>query len=193
MKKRKILVFLGHPDKETKGGSFADAYEEGARAAGHEVKRINLGELSFDPILHKGYKVIQNLEPDLATAQEAIRWCDHFVVIYPSWWSTMPSLLKGFFDRAWLPHFAFHFSENGMSWKKLLKGRSASVFVTSDSHPLLARLIFGDTTNEIRKGILWFAGFSPISIHKIGPLKNIKPPKLLHWQAKFRAWGRVAK
>lgn len=193
MKKRKIFILLGHPDKETKCGSFADAYEAGARSAGHSVERVNIGDITFDPILHKGYKVIQQLEPDLKMVQEKIKWCDHFVLFYPTWWSTMPALLKGFFDRTWLPMFAFHFYRNGLGWEKLLKGRSATVYVTSDSHPFLARVLFGDTTNEIKKGILWFAGFNPIKINKIGPLKNISAVKLAKWQTSFRACGKKAK
>ena len=179
MKKKKIFILLGHPDKETLNGSFASAYEEGAKAAGHEVRRINIGDLSFDPVLHKGYKTIQALEPDLAMVQEAIKWSEHFVIFYPTWFSTMPALLKGLFDRIWLPHFAYHFRKNGLGWQRLLKGRSSTVYVTSDSHPFLARVIFGDMTNEIKKGILWFAGFGPITITKIGPVKNIKPKPYL--------------
>jgi NAD(P)H dehydrogenase (quinone) len=190
---KKITILLGHPDKETKCGGFADAYEKGAREKGYEIKRINLGDLQFDPILHKGYKEIQALEPDLAMAQEAIKWCDHFVIFYPTWWSTMPALLKGFFDRVWLPHFAFHFKKNGLGWMRLLKGRSASVFVTSDSPALFLRIIFGDTTNEVRRGILCFAGFSPVRIIKLGNLKNITPEKLDRRKEKVYLMGRKGK
>jgi NAD(P)H dehydrogenase (quinone) len=193
MKSKKILILLGHPDKETLNGTFASAYEEGAKAAGHEVKRINIGELNFDPILHKGYKVIQNLEPDLVTVQEAIKWCDHFVIFYPAWFSTMPAILKGLFDRIWLPHFAYHFRKNGLGWVRMLKGRSATVYVTSDSHPFLARVIFGDSTNEIRKGILWFAGFGPITITKLGPVKNIKPRRAQKLIDEVKYWGYKAR
>jgi putative NADPH-quinone reductase len=194
MSQKKILVFLGHPDKETRSGSFADAYEKGARAAGHEVRRINIGDLSFDPILHKGYKVIQPLEPDLLKAQEDIRWCDHFAVFYPSWWSTMPALLKGFFDRTWIPTFAFRFKKEGIGagyfWSMLLAGKSARVFVMSDSHPILARFMFGDTTNEIRRCLLWFAGFAPVRVKKVGPLKFASEAKLAKWREKMEKWGR---
>jgi len=189
MKKRKIFIFLGHPDKETKCGSFADAYEAGARAAGHEVERVNIGDLQFDPILHKGYKVIQELEPDLKMVQEKIKWCEHFVIFYPTWWSSMPALLKGFFDRAWLPMFAFHFNRGKIGWTKMLKGRTSQVYVTSDSRPFLTRFICGDNVNEIKWGILWFAGFS-VNVDKIGPLKNISAEKLLKWQEKFKKWGK---
>jgi len=55
---KRILVLLGNPDKETYSGQIANTYEESARAAGHMVERVNISELNFDPILHKGYKEI---------------------------------------------------------------------------------------------------------------------------------------
>ena len=186
---KKVLVLLGHPITDSMCCQFADAYERGARNAGFEVRRSNLGDMQFDPILHQGYKVIQELEPDLKKLQEDIRWSDHFVIIYPSWWSTMPAMLKGLFDRMWLPGFAYHFLPSGIGWQRLLKGRTATIFVTSDSHPLLARFLFGDNTNEIRDGILWFAGFKA-KVKKVGPVKNITPENRLSWIKRFKKFGK---
>ncbi len=188
MSSKKIFVLLGHPDSESMCRDFADAYAKGAQASGNEVRRTNLGDMQFDPILHKGYKVIQELEPDLKKFQEDVRWCDHFVIVYPSWWSTMPALLKGLFDRVWLPGFAFKFLPSGIGWKRLLKGKTARVFITSDSYPLMARFLQGDNTNEIQDGILWFAGFST-GIRKVGPMKKISPEHRSHWVKKFEIWG----
>jgi hypothetical protein len=53
-----------------------------------------------------------------------------------------------------------------------MKGKSATMIVTSDTAPLVQRIIFGDTTNELRNGILWFAGFGPIRVRKFGYLKH---------------------
>ena len=194
-KKKKIFVFVGHPDNESLNVRLADAYARGARDQGHEVKRVNIGDMHFDPILHKGYRAIQELEPDLKQFQEDMRWCDHFVIFYPSWWSTMPALLKGLFDRIWLPGFAFRFEHKGIThgymWRGMLKGKTARVFVTSDSPAILARLLFGDSTNEIKRGILGFAGIRA-KITKIGSLKNATPQDKENLVEKCRHYGKWA-
>lgn len=183
---------MGHPDKESLNGMLADEYEKGAKEASHEVRRVNIGDMKFDPNLHHGYKVRQELEPDLLALQDNVRWADHFVVFYPSWWSTMPSLLKGLFDRSWLPGFAYSFVNKGYMWKRLMKGKSASMIVTSDTAPLIQRLVFGDTTNELRKGILWFSGFGPIYVNKFGYLKHFGDKRKERIKHKVHLLGRRA-
>ncbi len=81
---KKILVLLGNPETTSFSGEVATAYENAAREAGHEVMRVNISDMQFDPILHKGYKEIQQLEPDLLAMQDKWRWADHIVIIYPN-------------------------------------------------------------------------------------------------------------
>jgi len=107
-----ILVILGHPDTNSFCGSLTKAYIDSAKASGSEVRELQLGKLEFDPILWNGYNKIQELEPDLAKAQELILWSNHIVFVYPNWWGAMPALMKGFFDRVFLPGFAFKYREN---------------------------------------------------------------------------------
>lgn len=192
-RKEKVFILLGHPDKDSLNGTLASEYERGALEAGREVRRMNIGDLQFDPILHHGYKTIQALEPDLVAFQENVRWADHFVILYPSWWSTMPALLKGLIDRVWLPGFAYHFTHGGNFWQKLLKGKSATMIITSDTAPLVQRLIFGDTTNELKKGVLWFSGFSPIRVYKFGYLKHFGMWRRERMKRKVYNLGRRAK
>lgn len=42
-------------------------------------------------------------------AQQAILDAQHVVFIFPTWWSSIPALLKGFVDRALLPEYAFRY------------------------------------------------------------------------------------
>ena len=94
---KKILMILGQPQRHSYGGALMQAYSEGARAAGAEVKELFLGDLKFDPLATTSLAHLSELEPDLALAQEAIKWADHLVFVYPIWWGTIPALLKGFF------------------------------------------------------------------------------------------------
>ena len=92
MSAKKIFLLLGHPDASGICGQLADAYVQGAKEAGHDVKRMNIGEMQFDPILHRGYRVWQELEPDLVRFQELVHWADHFVIVYPLLWVIIPAL-----------------------------------------------------------------------------------------------------
>jgi NAD(P)H dehydrogenase (quinone) len=193
MKLKKIVIVCGHPDHETFTGTILDTYEQAASAAGHEVRRFNLGQLKFDPILHKGYKEIQPLEADLITLQTAILECDHLVIAYPNWWTTMPALLKGLFDRFWLPGFAFNFNKQTKKVEQHLSGRTGRVFVLSGSHsPFKTWWKFGDYTNEIQYGILEFAGIKT-SVTTYGPCERVNDKCRADWIKEVESLGAHAK
>jgi len=189
---KKILVFLGHPNKDTYSGRIADAYESTAREAGHEVDRVNIGDLNFDPILHQGYKTIQALEPDLVSLQEKIKWADHVVFVYPNWWCTMPAVMKGMFDRMWLPGFAFNFDKATKKLIQRLKGKTARVIIIAGTHsPFMTWWKFGDFTNEISHGILGFAGLKT-TVSAFGPSERVSPEKLETWVKQVESLAKNA-
>jgi len=174
---KNILVLLGNPDTETFSGKIADTYEAAAQEAGHEVFRMNIGAMQFDPILHAGYKEIQELEPDLLLFQEKVKWADHIVVVYPNWWCTMPAALKGLFDRSWLPGFAFNFSKENGKLMQRLTGKTARAIIVAGSHsPFMTWWKFGDFTNEIAHGILGFAGIKT-KVTAFGPTNKMSDRK----------------
>lgn len=193
MQNKKVFILLGHPDKDTYSGALAESYENGAREAGYEVRRTNLGEVEFNPILHKGYKEIQELEPGLVKIQEDINWADHIVIVYPNWWNTMPALLKGMFDRIFLPNFAFTIDKKTKKIHQLLKGKSARVIISSGTYsPLVIRIKFGDFTNEISRGILGFSGIAPVQITTFGPIEYVTKQKKDRWIQKIYELGKKA-
>ncbi|TSC85886.1 MAG: NAD(P)H dehydrogenase (quinone) [Parcubacteria group bacterium Gr01-1014_8] len=194
---KKIFLLLGHPDKMGLCGELADAYEKAARDAGHTIERMNLGEIKFDPILHKGYREKQELEPDLVRFQQLVTASDHFVVLYPVWWVGMPALLKGLFDRAWLPGSAFRYiktkgGQRTVFWHRLFRGKTARIIMTSGTAPWIVRFLPGNVNAQLRWGILWFAGFS-VCTTWFGPAENPEPATKKHWLAKISALGRGAR
>lgn len=191
---KKILVVLGHPVADTFSSTVLEAYTQAAIAAGAEVKVMKLREMSFEIDFKAGYRGEQTLEPDLVMAQEAITWCDHFVMIYPNWWSTFPALLKGFIDRSFLPGFAFKYRKGSLLWDKLLTGRSARIIVTMDTPKWYYRLYLRRPGhNAMKRGILGFCGFKPIRITTLGPIKTSTPLQRERWLKKIAALGRKMK
>lgn len=187
---KKILVILGHPDSESLCGALAESYAAGAREAGAEVREMRLGELQFDPILHKGYREIQELEPDLAEAQRAILWAEHIVWVYPTWWGTMPALMKGFLDRVFLPGFAFKYHPNSPWWDRLLKGRTGRMIVTMDAPTLYDTFAYwAGGRRTLKKAVLEFCGIKPVRTTTFGQVKFADEPKRKKWLAKVRDLG----
>ncbi len=194
MTNKKIFVLLGHPDKGGFCGEIADAYCKSAIVAGHSVDRMNIGEMQFDPTLWQGYRVKQVCEPDLCKFQELITAADHFVIIYPVWWVGVPALVKGLFDRAWLPGSAFRYikMKNGtrtMFWHRLYRGKTARIIMTSGTSPWLVRLLPGNANSQLKWGILWFAGFK-VHTTWFGPSENIPENRKTRWLEKVCKLGR---
>lgn len=182
---KKILLILGHPQRDSLCAALATAYEQGATQAGHEVRMLALGELQFDPLLHHGYGQQQPLEPDLVEAQQAISWADHLVFAYPTWWGGMPTLLKGFIDRVFMPGFAFKYRTGSSLWDKLLAGRSAQLLVTMDSPPWYYRLFSRmPGHHQMKRTILEFSGIKPVKISSFGPVRGSDPARRQRWLAK---------
>jgi putative NADPH-quinone reductase len=191
---KNILVVLGHPFSESFCAALADAYIDGAGGAGHSVQILRLGDLNFDPILWHGYGKIQELEPDLIEAQKLVQWSKHLVFVYPTWWGAIPALLKGFFDRTFLPGFAFRYRENSVWWDKLLAGRTASLMVTMDTPPWYYRLAYqAPGHHQMKRTILGFCGIKVTRLTAFGPIKNADEPKRIKWLASAKKLGIIGK
>lgn len=178
----KIYVLLAHPDKESLNGAFADAYEQAAEEKGHEVRRQNIGDLNFDPVLWKGYKDVPELEPDLRQAQANISWCQHWAIFYPIWWGSVPALFKGFIDRTLYSGFAYKYHDHDPFWDKLLKGRSAQVFTTSDAPWYWIYFQYRNSdVNTVKRATLQFCGINPVEVIRFSRVRWADASKRLEW------------
>jgi putative NADPH-quinone reductase len=187
----RILVIMGHPDADSYNETLAETYASAARESGAEVELVRVGDMRFDPVLWKGYKVIQELEPDLREFQKKIKWAEHLVWFYPDWWGSMPAILKGLIDRMFLPAFGFKYHSEGLALpEKLLKGRTARLVVTMDSPPWYYRWVMGAPGyKQMRRVVLGFCGIRPVRITSVGPLKIFKPRDRERWISKMRVLG----
>lgn len=188
--KKKIFILVGNPDNDSLSVLLADAYAASAIKAGHEVRMTKIADMKFDPILHKGYKVVQAYEPDLVKFQEDVKWSNHFVTFFPIWWSDAPAILKGLVDRVWMPGFAFNFRKGLIpGWIRRLKGKSARVVVSSDSMPITLWFLFGGNINSYVRGVLRFSGFAPVRKTWLYGMRKMTPAKVTGFIKKMEKLG----
>ncbi|MEK3883527.1 NAD(P)H-dependent oxidoreductase [Paenibacillus sp. PL2-23] len=186
----KILIINGHPDPLSYCAALTDAYSKGAAERGAEVQTIHLSRITFNPNLQFGFRQRTELEEDLLEAQRLIQWAEHLVFVYPTWWGSMPAVLKGFIDRIFLPGFAFKYRESSSLWDKLLKGRTAHLIVTMDTPSWYNRFIYRQAGhNVMKRNILSFCGIRPVRVTEIGPVKTSTPEKRAKWLERIRQLG----
>lgn len=190
---KRILMILGTPKNVSLCTALGEAYVQGARDKGHVVRQLKLGEMSFDPILRGGYEQSQTLEPDLLEAQRQIHWAEHLVFVYPVWWGGIPALLKGFFDRTFLPGFAFKYRNRSQLWDKLLSGRTADLLVTMDTPPWYFRWIYGAPAHrQMIRTILGFSGIKTRRLSEFAPVRPSSEAQRQNWLRRAESLGSRA-
>lgn len=191
---KKIAIINGHPNKESFNVGVIEAYKQGARQAGAEVKEIVIADLNFNPNLQFGYQKRMELEPDLIKAWEIIRWADHLVWVHPVWWGGLPAITKGFIDRLFLSGMAYKYRENSVWWDKLLKSKTGHIITTLDQPGWYYRLMYGrPSVNQLKKSTLEFCGVKPVKVTYIGIIRNSKEEQRVQWLQKIKKLGEKLK
>ena len=199
MDPRRILILQGHPDASARhlGHALAQAYVEGARQAGHDVRVVEIAQLDF-PLLRSQHEWEDVPMPTgLQAAQDDIAWAQHLVIFFPLWLGDMPALLKGFLEQVARPGFAFkgdaaERASNPFIFKGL-KGRSARIVVTMGMPAWVYRWVFrARSVGLLKRNILGFVGIAPVRAALIGGVDKLGEAGVRRWRDKLRAMGARA-
>lgn len=184
----RVLIIDGHPRKDSFCSAIASILERAATRRTVDCRTIRLRDLEFNTCL-----INDRLEPALHKAQEDILWSEILVFVYPTWWGTMPALLKGFLDRSLRPGFAFCERSDG-GWRGCLQGRSALLVTTMDTPRWIYRWLLGAPGHHaMRDATLGFCGISPIRILEFGPVRTSSLSQRRNWLAQIAREGRSLK
>lgn len=189
---KKIMVIVGHPQASSFCEALGNAYAEGARARGHEVRMFTLSSMTFDPILHNGYLKVQSLEPDLQSAHQALAESDHIVIVFPLWCGDMPALLKGFIERVLQPDLIVRQkTENEMNWN-IFPNKTARIVITMGMPVSIYRWWYGGYALKLlKRNILHFLGIKPVRHTLYGMISTSKPEQREKWLEDMRALGQA--
>jgi putative NADPH-quinone reductase len=192
-RKRKILLINGHPDPspERLCCALAGAYAQGAQDAGHDVRRIELGTLSFPFLQSAETFAAPPPHPAILAARDDFLWAEHLVFVYPLWLGSQPAMLKAFME--WVACGDFLLRAQGARMPKgKLARRSARSVVTMGMPALAYRILFGaHGSRAFEKGILGLAGVKPVRTTYLG-MAGTSPRRHRRWLGRMRALGAKA-
>ena len=150
----RVLVIYCHPVAESFASAAHRTVLEALAEAGHEVTDVDLYAEHFDPVMsrqerldylntERNERLVQRYDDQLAAAEA-------LVLVYPSWWYGMPAMLKGYFDRVWLPGVAFDVTPDGtVKTDRLKRLRRILVVTTYGGSWWMVRVALGDPARKI--------------------------------------------
>ncbi|HUS41893.1 MAG TPA: NAD(P)H-dependent oxidoreductase [Ilumatobacteraceae bacterium] len=106
----RALVVYCHPADESYVAAVRDRVLVGLTGGGAEVRMTDLYADGFDPAFsaaERANHLVTGTDPSIAAYADDLQWCDTLVLVYPTWWSGQPAMLKGWIDRVWV---------NGVAW-----------------------------------------------------------------------------
>lgn len=107
----RAMVLFAHPCPESFSAALHTRVVETLSARDCEVDDCDLGAEKFSPILtaaeRRGYHDEETNTDAVADYVDRLRAADALVMVFPVWNFGYPAILKGFFDRVFLPGVSF--------------------------------------------------------------------------------------
>ncbi|MEG2338976.1 MAG: NAD(P)H-dependent oxidoreductase [Clostridium sp.] len=159
------LIIYAHPNKNSFTKVIADRLRETLEGSGHSVNFRDLYEIEFNPVLtQEDYERLEKGDTpcDILVEQEFIKEADNIIFVFPTWWESMPAIMRGYIDRVFSYGFAYGSDENGAIG--LLNGKTASIIqlagASSEEFDKLGIKKAIEVSHNI--GIFEFCGLKPL-------------------------------
>jgi len=144
----KVHVVYCHPQPTSFTAAARDRVLAGLAAGGHEVRLLDLYADGFRPEMSE-WENAHHLDssgnkPEIMRYAQDLQWCDVLVLVYPTWFSGQPAMLKGWFDRIWVRDIAYRLPEGTNTIKPSLHNIGRIMVVTSHGSPKWVNAIQGE-------------------------------------------------
>ena len=154
----RVLVIYCHPVAESFAAAAHQTVLRALEEAEHDVVDVDLYAENFDPVMSRQERIdylnTARNERLVKRYDDQLLDAEAIVLVYPAWWYGMPAMLKGYFDRVWLPGVAFDVTPEGkVNTERLKRIRRIVVVTTYGASWWMVRLTLGDPARKIGRAI----------------------------------------
>jgi NAD(P)H dehydrogenase (quinone) len=115
----KVHVIYAHPLKHSLAARLHETVLDSLHHAGHQIDDLDLYAEGFDPVLsaedRRDYHDLSLNRDRVSDYVERLMTCDALILCHPVWNFGWPAILKGYFDRVFLPDVSFKLQDGQMS------------------------------------------------------------------------------
>jgi NAD(P)H dehydrogenase (quinone) len=143
----RVLVVYCHPNPESFTAAARDRAVATLAARGHDVRVDDLYADGFEPEMSCGERMTHKepgIAPQLLRYAEDLRWAQALVLVYPTWWSGQPAMLKGWIDRVWVAGVAWELPPGANVVRPLLRNIRRIVVITGHGSSKLVNALEGE-------------------------------------------------
>lgn len=156
----RVLYLYCHPLPESFHGAIMREATAALERSGHRVDLCDLYAEGFDPVLsaeaRRDYHDESRNQQGLEAYVARLRATEALIVQFPTWSFGPPAMLKGFFDRLFMPGVGFDISDPAHV-KPLLQHITRLVGISTYGRPRSRAIMVGDPPRKLIKRYLrWF-------------------------------------
>lgn len=158
------LVVVAHPCDDSFTHAAAGAAKRGLEIGGHDVDVIDLYADGFEAAMSLDERLAYEtdtpiLDPQVTDHAERVQRSQILVFVYPTWWSGLPAILKGWLERVMVPGVGFTFDERTGTIKPGLRHVRRIVGVSAYGSPrLYVKLINDNGRRTLTRSLRMSAG-----------------------------------
>ena len=148
----RTLVVTCHPDPASFTAAVAERAVAAIRGRGDETRVTDLYQEGFDPLFtadERRRHLDPGADPAVAHHAEDLQWCERLVLIYPTWWSGQPAMMKGWIERVWVRDVAFDLPPHSNRVHARLHNVRRLVAITTHGSSKLVNAVQGEAGKRI--------------------------------------------
>ena len=169
----KFLIVNSHPYEKSFNRQLTQKIADVLNRK-HEVEVIDLVQDNFNPVMEKeDLKVFAQgkaADERVYEYQNKIKEADILIFDFPIWWSTMPAILKGFFDKVFLKDFAYIYTETGI--KGILNKKAVVITTMETGKDIYNNVLNNPVQNQFINGTLGESGVETLKYFQIDKITS---------------------
>ena len=153
----RVFILYANPVATSFGAALHAQVVATLRARGHEIDDCDLYVKSFDPVMSERERIeyhdTTTTKPRVAAFADRLLAADALVLVYPVWNEGFPAILKGFFDRVFIPGVSFKIGPNGAATPNLQNLKKLAAICTYGADRVTTFLL-GDPPKRVVKRLV---------------------------------------